>query len=139
METQLDTYLIGNRTMFLSITAIGTSSCPLRQSVQVLVPQHFFIANGHLLTPVRNDETSINSWIEMMTRSGSSFHQADFCAHVRDEYSTFGWILEGMLKNTGFHLTSVEYSGDTLGKNLLSGSPVNKKISQRTFWRCLSS
>ncbi|RED40275.1 hypothetical protein C7820_1429 [Paenibacillus sp. VMFN-D1] len=33
-----------------------------------------------------------------------------------------------MLKNTGFYLVSVEYNGDTPGKNLLSGSPVNKKI-----------
>ncbi|MET3849116.1 hypothetical protein ABIE48_003049 [Paenibacillus sp. OAE614] len=60
--------------------------------------------------------------------NGRKIHQADFYAHVRDEYSTFGWILEGMLKNTGFPLASVEYSGDTLGKNLLSGSAVNKKI-----------
>ncbi|GIO54389.1 hypothetical protein [Paenibacillus cineris] len=32
-----------------------------------------------------------------------------------------------MLKNIGFHLASVEYSGDTLGKNLLSGSPGNPR------------
>ncbi|MBB3128660.1 ubiquinone/menaquinone biosynthesis C-methylase UbiE [Paenibacillus rhizosphaerae] len=63
--------------------------------------------------PVRNYEESIDSWIEDMTRNGSSFQEAEWCAHVRDEYSTFGWILEGMLRNSGFLLMSAEYSGNT--------------------------
>lgn len=32
--------------------------------------------------------------------------------HVRDEHSTFSWLLEAMLERTGFRVESVEYSDD---------------------------
>jgi ubiquinone/menaquinone biosynthesis C-methylase UbiE len=63
--------------------------------------------------PVRSFETSIDSWIESIIRGGSSFDEAELCAHIRDEYSTYGWILEGLLRSSGFHLASAEYNGDT--------------------------
>lgn len=48
-------------------------------------------------------EASINVWIDSVaSESGDGFSHADFEMHVRDEYSTFGWILEGMLQRTGF-------------------------------------
>ncbi|QYR22382.1 class I SAM-dependent methyltransferase [Paenibacillus sp. sptzw28] len=63
--------------------------------------------------PVHSFETSIDTWIESIARSGSSFDAAELCAHIRDEFSTYGWILEGMLRSSGFHLASAEYNGNT--------------------------
>ncbi|WP_199613555.1 class I SAM-dependent methyltransferase [Paenibacillus alkalitolerans] len=60
--------------------------------------------------PVRNYKASIDFWIENL-RAGSTFDEAELCTHIRDEYSTFGWILEGMLRDVGFHIVKAEYSG----------------------------
>jgi hypothetical protein len=35
-------------------------------------------------------------------------------AHVRDEHSTFGWILEGMLERAGFDVEEASYDGSKI-------------------------
>jgi SAM-dependent methyltransferase len=40
-------------------------------------------------------------------------------AHMRDEYSTFGWVLERMLTDVGFTLVSVDYQAPMHGTYLL--------------------
>jgi ubiquinone/menaquinone biosynthesis C-methylase UbiE len=52
----------------------------------------------------------IDAWIMRMAKEpGTGFVAADFETHVRDEYSTFGWILEGMLTRTGFTIEEATY------------------------------
>jgi ubiquinone/menaquinone biosynthesis C-methylase UbiE len=38
--------------------------------------------------------------------------RAELEEHVRDEHSTFSWILEPMMERTGFEITDAEYSED---------------------------
>jgi hypothetical protein len=38
---------------------------------------------------------------------------------MRDEYSTFGWVIERMLTETGFTLVSVDYHAPLHGTYLL--------------------
>ncbi|GHO96963.1 class I SAM-dependent methyltransferase [Reticulibacter mediterranei] len=52
----------------------------------------------------------INAWIMRVAKEpGTGFVAADFETHVRDEYSTYGWILEGMLTRTGFTIEEATY------------------------------
>src|SRR5579884_131575 len=52
----------------------------------------------------------INAWIARVAQTpGTGFVAADFETHVRDEYSTYGWILEGMLTRSGFHIDEAIY------------------------------
>jgi putative AdoMet-dependent methyltransferase len=52
----------------------------------------------------------IDAWIERVAKApGTGFVAADFETHVRDEYSTFGWILEGMLTRAGFTIEVATY------------------------------
>jgi hypothetical protein len=40
---------------------------------------------------------------------GEGFTREDFEGHIREEYSTFGWILEGMFKKAGFDMLKADY------------------------------
>ena len=51
----------------------------------------------------------INHWIHSFSGSGSSFSKEQFEAHIRDEYSTYGFILEGLLADAGFVIEKSEY------------------------------
>jgi putative AdoMet-dependent methyltransferase len=52
---------------------------------------------------------SINSYITVM-KGGAGRETADnICLHIKDEYSTFDWILEEMLRRTGFSIDSVDH------------------------------
>jgi cyclopropane fatty-acyl-phospholipid synthase-like methyltransferase len=44
-------------------------------------------------------------WISRMAREdGGGFNRADFATHIREEHSTFAWILEGLIERTGFRI-----------------------------------
>lgn len=48
-------------------------------------------------------QTSIDGWIDRIAGDGiKGFSRDEFEMHVRDEFSTFSWILEEMLKREGF-------------------------------------
>lgn len=52
----------------------------------------------------------INAWIERVAKPvGEGFTATDFEIHVREEYSTFSWIIEGMLTRAGFQIESADY------------------------------
>ncbi|ONK09889.1 class I SAM-dependent methyltransferase [Streptomyces sp. MP131-18] len=49
----------------------------------------------------------LQHWIDTAGRpEGQGFLKADFETHVRDEFSTYAWIIEGMLRRAGFDLVS---------------------------------
>jgi ubiquinone/menaquinone biosynthesis C-methylase UbiE len=55
-------------------------------------------------------QSSINDWIERVAKpSGEGFTRQDFETHIREEHSTFGWIIEGMLKQAGFVIEEADY------------------------------
>jgi putative AdoMet-dependent methyltransferase len=47
---------------------------------------------------------------------GEGFSREDFETHVREEYSTYAWILEGMLDRAGFDVVSRAYPTRTHGE-----------------------
>lgn len=57
----------------------------------------------------RDYAAGAEGWISRMARAdGSGFTRADFATHMRDEHSTFAWILEGLIERTGFRIISAE-------------------------------
>ncbi|MCA0457260.1 MAG: methyltransferase domain-containing protein [Chloroflexi bacterium] len=62
-------------------------------------------------------ESSIEAWIDRVG-SGQSFSRADFAGHVRDEYSTYGWILEGLIERAGFGVVERDYTAPTYANYL---------------------
>jgi putative AdoMet-dependent methyltransferase len=53
-------------------------------------------------------EESLDSWVRRMPEL-SGFSQQEFETHVRVEYSTFTWVLEGFLTRAGFDVLEREY------------------------------
>lgn len=62
-------------------------------------------------------EHSIETWISDMG-NGESFSRIDFAGHVRDEYSTYGWILEGLMERAGFEVVERTYTAPTYANYL---------------------
>lgn len=57
---------------------------------------------------------AIEAWIDMVASdTGDGFSREEFESHVRDEFSTFGWILEGLITRVGFRIDSAEYTAPT--------------------------
>jgi ubiquinone/menaquinone biosynthesis C-methylase UbiE len=55
-------------------------------------------------------QSSINAWIERVAKPpGEGFTKQDFEMHIREEHSTFGWIIEGMLRQAGFAIEEADY------------------------------
>jgi putative AdoMet-dependent methyltransferase len=59
----------------------------------------------------------LHRWIATAGRpQGQGFTRADFEAHVREEFSTYAWILEGMLDQAGFDILSRAFPTPTHGE-----------------------
>jgi ubiquinone/menaquinone biosynthesis C-methylase UbiE len=56
-------------------------------------------------------ETRIARWIDAaaVERPEDGWTRDELMAHVRDEYSTFSWLLEPMLERAGFEIVAAEY------------------------------
>ncbi len=52
--------------------------------------------------------SELENWIESASKSGS-FARADFEAHIRDEFSTYGTLMEQILKIAGFRIKTANY------------------------------
>jgi putative AdoMet-dependent methyltransferase len=53
-------------------------------------------------------EESINGWMMSFAEKVSPQFLREFETHIREEYSTYGWILEGMLERAGFTIEKKE-------------------------------
>ena len=54
-------------------------------------------------------ESSVDDWVRRMPEL-SGFSQQEFETHVREEYSTFAWVLEGFLERAGFDILERTYA-----------------------------
>ena len=92
----------------------------LRRIYALLKPGGVFYLQDVVFSfPSADTEQYINHWINAITSDpDGSFSRADFEMHVRDEYSTFGWILEGLLRNEGFQVSEANYYHSTYAEYL---------------------
>lgn len=69
--------------------------------------------------PPAEYEASINKWIQQVAKpEGEGWTARDFEMHVREEHSTFSWIIEGMLTRAGFEIVEANYNTETYAEYL---------------------
>jgi 2-polyprenyl-3-methyl-5-hydroxy-6-metoxy-1,4-benzoquinol methylase len=67
--------------------------------------------------PDRRDR-DVEQWADFNIKN-HDFERRSVVTHMRDEYSTFGWVIERMLTETGFVLVSADYHAPLHGTYLL--------------------
>jgi ubiquinone/menaquinone biosynthesis C-methylase UbiE len=51
----------------------------------------------------------VEDWIARVAQpEGEGFTRADFATHIREEHSTFRWILEGLIERAGFRIQKLD-------------------------------
>jgi SAM-dependent methyltransferase len=59
----------------------------------------------------KDAERVIEAWLSQAPeRPDRGYTASDLATHIRDEYSTYGWLLEPMLERAGFEIRDAEYS-----------------------------
>lgn len=60
----------------------------------------------------RESAQHIEAWFDAYASdTGDGWTRDDFEMHVRQEYSTYSWLLEAMLERSGFEIARVEHDG----------------------------
>jgi SAM-dependent methyltransferase len=61
-------------------------------------------------------ERRIDAWIEDTTSADAEagWTRSELAEHVRDEHSTFTWLLEPMIERAGFEIVDATYTGDAI-------------------------
>ncbi|MGJ3249292.1 MAG: class I SAM-dependent methyltransferase [Elainellaceae cyanobacterium] len=61
-----------------------------------------------------NYQVELDTWIQTASRNdGQDFTKADYTMHVREEFSTYAWILEGLIMRAGFEILEKNYLTST--------------------------
>ena len=64
-----------------------------------------FLSDVVFSFPPAEHGREIDAWIARMAKpSSEGFTAADFATHVRDEHSTYDWIIEGLFERAGFRI-----------------------------------
>ena len=58
-----------------------------------------------------NLDSELDKWIQSIAEQSGPEMAAETEVHIREEYSTYDWIMEGLLKHAGFEIDSSEYNG----------------------------
>lgn len=78
----------------------------------------FFLRDIVFVSMPDGSERSVEQWADFNIKN-QDFSRDSVVTHMRDEYSTFGWVIERMLTDTGFVLVSVDYHAPLHGTYLL--------------------
>ena len=68
----------------------------------------FYLRDIVFTTMPDGTERDVGEWADFNIRN-HDFSRDSVVTHMRDEYSTFGWVMERMLTETGFTLVSADY------------------------------
>src|SRR6202043_3085429 len=79
---------------------------------------NFYLRDIVFVSTPDGAERDVEQWAEFNINN-HSFKRDSVVTHMRDEYSTFGWVIERMLADAGFMLTSVDYHAPLNGTYLL--------------------
>src|SRR5579871_3711204 len=79
---------------------------------------NFYLRDMVFVSVPDGTERDVEGWADFSIKN-HDFDRDSVITHMRDEYSTFGWVIERMLADAGFVLTSVEYHAPLHGTYLL--------------------
>jgi ubiquinone/menaquinone biosynthesis C-methylase UbiE len=77
----------------------------------------FYLHDVIFSFPPDEYKQAIDRWIDDVTQT-SGWSREDFEVHVNEEFSTFSWILEGLIRDAGFKIVKTSYWTDTYGSIL---------------------
>jgi len=63
-------------------------------------------------------EANISRWIDQLEEAGGTKLRGEVETHIREEFSTFDWIVDGLIKRTGFKILSKEMVAGVIGTYL---------------------
>jgi ubiquinone/menaquinone biosynthesis C-methylase UbiE len=58
---------------------------------------------------LENYKPAIDEWIKFIGANATQEFSKEAVTHISKEYSTFDWVMEGMLKNAGFEIEKANY------------------------------
>ena len=66
----------------------------------------------------RDAERQIDAWIDETVAADveRSWTRAELAEHVRDEHSTFTWLLEPMIERGGFDILEADYTASVFAR-----------------------
>lgn len=76
-----------------------------------------YLADVVFACPPGDIPAAVEGWAAWMARE-TGYSRAEVATHVREEYSTFDWILTGLLERAGFRLLESEHDGTVYGTYL---------------------
>jgi 2-polyprenyl-3-methyl-5-hydroxy-6-metoxy-1,4-benzoquinol methylase len=79
---------------------------------------NFYLRDIVFVSIPDGEERNVEQWADFSIKN-HDFDRDSVVTHMRDEYSTFGWVIERMLADTGFALISVDYHAPLHGTYLL--------------------
>ena len=80
----------------------------LRGAAMLKPGGRFFLFDVVFSFPPSAYARHIDGWIEAFRDKAGDEFVGDAQTHIRDEYSTFDWVLRGMLEAAGFRIDSTE-------------------------------
>ena len=72
-----------------------------------------FLRDVFSCAPAEFPDTA-EGWCDWMT-ANTGYSREDVACHIREEHSTYSWILEGLIRVAGFSLERATYDGSTYG------------------------
>src|SRR3974390_2677135 len=78
----------------------------------------FYLRDIVFVSTPDGEGRNVEQWADFSIKN-HDFDRDSVVTHMRDEYSTFGWVIERMLADTGFALISVDYHAPLHGTYLL--------------------
>ena len=79
---------------------------------------HFYLRDIVFVSMPDGTDRDVEEWADFNTKN-HDFSRESVVTHMRDEYSTFGWVIERMLVDAGFELVSANYHAPLHGTYLL--------------------
>jgi 2-polyprenyl-3-methyl-5-hydroxy-6-metoxy-1,4-benzoquinol methylase len=79
---------------------------------------NFYLRDIVFVSTPDGTDRDVEEWAEFSIKN-HDFDRDSVITHMRDEYSTFGWVVERMLCDTGFTLVSADYHAPLHGTYLL--------------------
>src|ERR1700747_1761867 len=78
----------------------------------------FYLRDIVFITMPDGSDRSVGEWADFYIKN-QDFEHGSVVTHMRDKYSTFGWVIERMLTEVGFTLVSADYRPPLHGTYLL--------------------
>ena len=76
---------------------------------------------------------NIQKFIDMQEAAGGDFLREDAEGHFREEFSTYDWIMDGLLSRAGFTIKSTSIEAGVIGNYLCTKNSDRDKLSTSSF------